>query len=76
LAVFLVVFVRPRSVNELFPPDFFPVDHSFHGCSAATQFALRHAFVDVAVQPVILNSLKRIDAVLELLVEGDLAKLL
>ena len=54
---------------SLFPPDFFSIDHSFDGCSAATHFALIRALVVIVVQPVIQISLKRINAVLELLAE-------
>ena len=76
MAVFLAASVRWSSVHKLFPPDFFPIDHSFDGCSAATHFALMRALVVVVVQPVIQISLKRIDAVVELLAERDLVKLL
>ena len=40
MAVFLTASFRSSSVHELFPPDYFPVDHGLEGLSAATHFAL------------------------------------
>jgi hypothetical protein len=53
LAVFLAASVRANLVHELFPPDFFAIDFSFDGRSAATHFALICAFVVVVMQPVV-----------------------
>ena len=68
--------VRSRSGHELFPPDYFPVDHSFDGCSAATHFSLMRAVVVVVMQLFVEIGLKHIDAVIEFVAERDLIKLL
>ena len=72
LSVFLAAPVRPSSVHELFPPDCFPVDHSFDGCSAATHFALTRALVVIVMQPFVEIGLQRVDAVKKFLAERDL----
>ena len=45
LAFFLTASFRSSSVHELFPPDYFPVDHGLKGRSASTHFALMRALV-------------------------------
>ena len=67
---------RSISVHKLFLPDFFPVDHSFDGYSAATHFALMRALVVVMMQPLIQISLQRVDAVIKRPAERGLVKLL
>ena len=72
MAVFLAASVRSSSVHKLFLPDFFPVDHSFDGCSAATHFALTRALVVIVMQPFVEIGLQRVDAVKKFLAERDL----
>ena len=76
LSVFLAASVRSSSVHELFPPDCFPVDHSFDGCSAAKHFSLMRALLVVVMQPFIQIGLQRVHAVVKFLAERDLIKLL
>ena len=76
MAGFLAASVRSSSVHKLFLPDFFPVDHSFDGCSAATHFALMRALLVIVMQPFIQIGLQRVDAVVKFLAECDLIKLL
>ena len=64
--------LRSSLVHELFPPDCFPVDHSFDGCSAATRFALKRALVVIVMQPFVEIGLQRVDAVKKFLAERDL----
>ena len=64
--------LRSSSVHELLPPDCFPVDHSFDGCSAATHFALMRALVVIVMQPFVEIGLQRVDAVKKFLAERDL----
>ena len=72
----MAVSVRSSSVDELFLPDIFAVDHGLDRRSTATYFALMRAFVVVVLQPLIEIGLQRFDGFIEFFAERDLIKLL